>query len=109
MYLTNTRTYICFVVNTLIQYLVKPRWVHLIDEKHVMRYLKGLINLGLYYGRDQDYILYGYTNSDWAGSTVDRKNTSYGCYGLGFAMISWFIKKQSNVSLSKTEVEYIAF
>ena len=25
MYLTNTRTYICFTVNTLIQYLVKPR------------------------------------------------------------------------------------
>ena len=43
MYLTNTRPYICFVVNTLSQYLVKPRWVHLIAAKHVMRYLKGTI------------------------------------------------------------------
>ena len=39
MYLTNTRLDICFVVNTLSQYLVKPRRVHLIDAKHVMRYL----------------------------------------------------------------------
>ena len=45
-------------VNTLSQYLVKPRWVYLIAAKHVMRYLKGMVDLGLYYGRDNDYILY---------------------------------------------------
>ena len=47
MYMTNTRQDICFFVNTLSQYLVKPRWVHLIVAKHVMRYLKGTIDLGL--------------------------------------------------------------
>ena len=36
IYLTNTRPDICFVVNTLSQYLVKPRQVHLITTKHVM-------------------------------------------------------------------------
>ena len=40
MYLKNTRPDICFVVNSLSQYLVKPRRVHLIVAKHVMRYLK---------------------------------------------------------------------
>ena len=93
MYLTNTRSYICFAVNTLSQYLVKPRQVQLINEKHVMRYLKGTIDLGLYYGRDHDYRLYGYTNSYWVGSVVDRKRTSGGCYCLGSAMISWFSNK----------------
>ena len=39
MYLTNTRTYICFGVNTFSQYLVQPRRVHLIAKKHVMRSL----------------------------------------------------------------------
>ena len=48
MYLTNTRTNICFAVNTLSQYLVQPRWVHLVAVKHVMRYLKGTIDFGLY-------------------------------------------------------------
>jgi hypothetical protein len=38
MYLTNTRPTICFVVNTLSQYLVEPRRVHLVAAKHVMRY-----------------------------------------------------------------------
>ena len=38
---------ICFVVNTLIQYLAQPRRVHLIATKHVMRYLKRTIDFGL--------------------------------------------------------------
>ena len=94
-------------MNTLSQYLVKTIRVHLIGAKHVMRYLKYMIDLGLYYGRDRVYKLYGYTNLDWVGSVADRKSTLGGCYCLGFAMISWFSKKQSNVALSTTEAEYI--
>ena len=47
-------------------------------------------------------------DADWAGSILDRRSTSGGCYSLGSAMISWFSRKQSNVSLSMAEVEYIA-
>ena len=90
-------------MNNLSQYLVKPRCVHLIDAKHVIRYLKGTIELGLYYGRDHDY-----TNSDWAGSVANRKKTSGGCYFMGSSMISWFSKKHFSVSLNMDEVEYIA-
>jgi hypothetical protein len=43
MYLTNTRPDICSVVNTLSQYQVEPRRVHLVAAKHVMRYLKGTL------------------------------------------------------------------
>jgi hypothetical protein len=46
MYLMNTRPDICFVVNTLSQYLVEPRRVHLVGAKHVMRYLKGMLDYG---------------------------------------------------------------
>ena len=49
MYLTNMRPEICFVVNTLSQYLTDPRSVHLIAAKHILRYLKGTIDYGLKY------------------------------------------------------------
>ena len=52
-----------------------------------MIYLKGTIEFGLYYDRNHDYRLYGYTDADWAGSVSDKKNTSDGCFCLGFAMI----------------------
>ena len=73
-----------------------------------MRYLKGTIEFGLYYDGNHDYILYGYTDVDWAKSVSDRRSTLGGCYCLGFAMISWFSRKQSIVALSTTEAEYIA-
>ena len=93
MYLTNTRPDICFAVNTLSQYLVQPRRVHLVTAKHVMRYLKGTIEFGLYYDGSHEYRLYGYMDAYWAGSVSDKKSTSGGCYSLGSAMISWFSRK----------------
>jgi hypothetical protein len=76
MYLTNTRPDICFDVNTLSQFLVEPKCVHLVAAKHVMRYLKGTLEFGLSYNKDHDFRLSGYTNSNWAGSISDRKSTS---------------------------------
>ena len=89
MYLMNTRPDICFAVNTLSRYLVEPRCVHLVVANHVMRYLKGMVDYGLNYTRDHDFIRYGYTISDWVGSVLDRKSTSKGCFNIGSSMISW--------------------
>ena len=101
MYLTNTIPDICFAVNTLSQYLVQI-WVHLVATKHVMRYMKGTIDLGLYYDGSHDYRLYGYTDVDWAGSISDRKSTLGRFFCLGSAMSSSFSRKQSSVSLRMT-------
>ena len=49
MYLMDTRLDICFVVNTLSQYLVEPIHVHLVAAKHVMRYFKGMLDFDLHY------------------------------------------------------------
>jgi hypothetical protein len=107
MYLTNTRPEICFAMNSLSQFMVEPRHVHLVAAKHVMRYLKGTIDCGLSYDGDHDFTLSGYTDAYWAGSVYDRKSTS-GCYfNLGSTMISWKSRKKSNIALSTTEEEYI--
>jgi uncharacterized membrane protein len=66
MYLTNVRPNICFTMNTLSQYMVEPRSVHLIATKHVMRYLKGTLDYGLIYASYREISLQGFTDSDWA-------------------------------------------
>jgi hypothetical protein len=88
--------------------MVEPKHVHFIAAKHVMRHLKGTIEYGIKYDADCEFKLQGYSDSDWAGSVIDRKSTS-GCrFSLGSGMILWFSRKQSNVALSTTETEYMA-
>ena len=108
MYLTNTRPYICFAVNTLSQFLTDPRHVHLIAAKHIMRNLKGIVDYGIKYEENQKINLEGYVDSDWAGSAIDRKSTLGCCFSMGSGVISWFSRKQSCVALSTAEAEYVA-
>jgi hypothetical protein len=107
MYMTNTRPDICFVVNTLSQYLEEPKRFHLVVANNVMRYLKGTLDYGLCYTRDNDFRLYGYISS-WVGSVSNRKSTSGCCFSLGSTMNSWKSRKQSSISLIMTKEEYIA-
>ena len=108
MYLVNTMPDICFVVNTLSQFMVEPRRVHWVAAKHVLRYLCGTVDYGLDYQRGDGVHLVGYTDSDWAGCVSDRKSTSGCCFGLGSAVVSWFSWKQKLVDLSLAEAEYMA-
>ena len=73
MYLMNTRPDICFVVNTLNQFLTDLRHVHLIAAKHILRYLRGTIDYGLKYDVNQKINLEGYVDLDWVGSAIDMK------------------------------------
>ena len=59
MYLMKMRSDICFVVNTLSQFLTDPRDVHLIAPKHILRYLKGTVDYGLKYEANQKINLHG--------------------------------------------------
>jgi hypothetical protein len=108
MYLVNTRLDIFFAVNTLNQFMVEPRRVHWVVEKHVLRYLCGMVDYGLDYHRGYGVHLVGYTDSYWAGCVSDRKSTSRCCFGLESVVVSWFSQKQKSVALSLTEAEYMA-
>ena len=76
--------------------------------KRIFRYLAHTPNFGLWYPRGANFNLVGYSDSDWAGDKVDRKSTSGGCQFLGCSLVSWSSKKQSCVSLSSTEAEYVS-
>jgi hypothetical protein len=88
--------------------MVDPRKVHWVAAKHILRYLKGTIEYRLQYLQGDQVKLVGYSDSDWVGSTVDRKSTSGCCFNLGSGMILWYNRKQKLVALSSTKVEYMA-
>ncbi|GJR89300.1 hypothetical protein Tco_0213311 [Tanacetum coccineum] len=63
--------------------------------------------LGLWYPKDSPFDLVAYTDSDYAGASLDRKSTTGGCQFLGCRLISWQCKKQTVVANSTIEVEYV--
>nr|GEY28633.1 putative ribonuclease H-like domain-containing protein [Tanacetum cinerariifolium] len=55
-----------------------------------------------------DLSLFAYSDSDYAGASLDRKSTTKGCQFLGCRLISWQCKKQTVVDTSSTEAKYVA-
>ncbi|GKA59376.1 hypothetical protein Tco_0758689 [Tanacetum coccineum] len=108
MYLTSSRPDIMFVVCVCARFQVNPKVSHLHAVKRIFRYLKGQPKLGLWYPKDSPFDLVAYTDSDYAGASLDRKSTTGGCQFLGCRLISWQCKKQTVVANSTTEAEYVA-
>ncbi|GJT54766.1 retrovirus-related pol polyprotein from transposon TNT 1-94 [Tanacetum coccineum] len=87
--------------------LVKDADADDVDE-HLYRSMIG--SLILWSSKDSlpQWTLVAYTDSDYAGATLDRKSTTGGCQFLGNRLISWQCKKQTVVATSTTEAEYVA-
>ncbi|GJX44638.1 hypothetical protein Tco_0261314 [Tanacetum coccineum] len=78
MYLTSSRPDIMFAVCACARYQVNPKVSHLHAMKRIFRYLKGQPKLGLWYSKDSHFDLVAYTNSDYAGASLDIKSTIEG-------------------------------
>lgn len=82
---------------------------HYNHAKRVLRYIQATKDLKLVYERDEaSSTLAGYSDSDWAGDKNDCKSTSGYVFKVFGNTVSWSSHKQSTVSLSSTEAEYIA-
>ena len=75
--------------------------------KHVVRYLKGTVDNGIKYEAYQKINLEGYVDSNWAGSSTDRKSTSRCYFSMGSGVISCFSRKKSCVVLNTAEADYV--
>ena len=82
-----------------------PKESHLHAVKRIFKYVLGTINLGVWYPRNVEFKLVGYSDVDFARSLLDRKSTSGTCQFLGSSLVSWFSKKQNSAAF--TEAEYI--
>ncbi|GJT98581.1 putative ribonuclease H-like domain-containing protein [Tanacetum coccineum] len=108
MYLTSSRPDIMFVVYACARFQVTPKVSHLHVVRRIFRYLKDQLKLDLWYPKDSPFDLEAYTDSDYAGASLDKKSTIGGCQFLGSRLISWQCKKQTVIANSTTEVEYVA-
>ena len=105
-----TRPDIAFAVSRLSQYLENAQNNHWDAVKRVLRYLSGTQTFVIQYGgvKDRSKKIIGYSDSDYAGDTVQRISTSGYIFVLAGGAISWKSKKQAVVATSSCEAEYIA-
>nr|GEX62221.1 putative ribonuclease H-like domain-containing protein [Tanacetum cinerariifolium] len=57
--------------------------------------------------KDYPFNLVAYSDSHYAGASLDKKSTTSGCQFLGCRLISWQCKKKTIVATSSTEAEYV--
>eukprot|EP00253_Pinus_taeda_P031242 PITA_31242 len=68
MYLVNTQPNMCYAVNNMRQAMVRPTKLFWRAAKHVLQYLRGITQFGLWYIQTEGVTLCGFTDSDWARS-----------------------------------------
>ena len=105
----NTRPDITASVAILAQKTQAPSKEDWNEVKRVIKYLKGSSKLSLKLSSStENNTLYGYVDADWAENKIDRKSHSGYVFYLNGGVINWSCKKQSCVSLSTAEAEFIA-
>jgi len=109
MYLANsTRPDIAFAVNLLARHSAAPTKRHWTGVKNIFRYLNGAKDLGLFFQRNADSNMIGYTDAGYLSDPHNaRSQTGYVFLHCG-ATISWKSSKQTLVATSTNHSEIIA-
>jgi len=108
LYLTLTRPDISYAIQHLYQFLQQSAEPHYQAALHVLRYLKGTAQKGLYYSADCSLCLTAYCDVDWGTCTMSAKSLTGYCIFLGSSLVSWKTKKQKTAAKSSAEAEYRA-
>lgn len=108
---TNSRPDIAIGTSILARRVEDPRQADWTEVKRIFRYLQATMEKRLKLGSSSECDnnqLIGYADADWAGDTSDRKSNTGFVFKYRGAPIMWSSRKQSLVTLSTTEAEYIA-
>nr|GEU66889.1 copia protein [Tanacetum cinerariifolium] len=107
VYLTSSRPDLIYAICLCARHQAKPIEKHLNAVKWIFQYLKGTINMGLWYSKDTSMSLTAYADTDHAGCQDTRRSTSRSAQFLGDKLVRWSSKKQKSIVISSTKAEYI--
>lgn len=101
-----TRPDIAYAISKLSRFTSNPSNDHWKALVRVIGYLKKIKNLGLQYTKFPA-ILEGFTDASWISSTDEIKSTSGWVFTLGGGAVSWKSKKQTCITHSTMESEFV--
>ncbi|CAM8913901.1 unnamed protein product [Rhodiola kirilowii] len=105
--MTSTRPDIAFAVGKLSRYTSNPSVDHWQAVHRILQYLKGTMNLGLVYSKFPS-VIEGFSDAIWISNEEHHSSTSGWVFLLGGGAISWASKKQTCISSSTMEYEFVS-
>ena len=101
---------IAYSVGVLSWHVTCPGNTHMQAVKCIFCYLHGTSHYKLKFQSNDStsLLLKAFVNSDWVENWVDRKSISGFIIILDQGAVSWGSKKQTSVSLSTVEAEFVA-
>ena len=104
-----TRSDIAYAVGVVSRFLDKHEDFHWNAVKRIIRYLKNTIDYGILYTKAQgSELIEGYSDLDFASDVNTRRSTTGYVFKMSDGSVTWNSQRQSTVSLSTTEAEYVA-
>nr|GEW96363.1 hypothetical protein [Tanacetum cinerariifolium] len=115
LYLTASRPDLQFAICMCARYQARPTEKHAHAVKRIFRYLRGIVNRGLWYPKDSSVALTAFADADHAGCQDTRRNTSGSLQFLGEKLINaittyelWpWIQQNSNVENGVIELYFV--
>jgi hypothetical protein len=98
-----TRPDLGFAWSETSRFMSDPRREHWVALKRQLRYLKGTMEYGLEYKRDDGSEVRGYSDADHAGDQQTRKSKTGNVHVVGRFPVSWVARTQRSVTLSSFE------
>ncbi|GJW92768.1 retrovirus-related pol polyprotein from transposon TNT 1-94 [Tanacetum coccineum] len=95
MYLTSSRPDLVQAVCYCARYQARPTQKHLKEVKRIFKYLKGTINMGLWYPKDSGFELTAFSDADHAGC-IDTRSLELNKCHQRLSRNSWMSLSQSN-------------
>jgi len=109
MYLANTtRPDIIFSVNLLARYSSSPTRRYWNGIKHILRYLKETLDMGLFYANKGSADLVGYADAGYLSDPHKARSQIGYVFICGVTVISWRSTKKSIFATSSNHAEIIA-
>jgi len=88
LYLTTSRSVIMFSVCVYARFQSCLKESYLSAEKRIIKYLKSIIVMGMWYLKTGQFNMMSYSDTDYAGCKVDKKGTNGTCQFLEIALFS---------------------
>jgi hypothetical protein len=89
LYLTASRLDITSNVGVCARFQANPKESHLTAVKRIIRYVNAIVHYGIYFSRETNLLLEGYSDADWTRNVDDKKSTSGGSFYVGTNLVAW--------------------